>query len=193
MKAFLKENFVLALGVSLPVILIAVFMIAQSMTKLVDPPQYKAVFSLSHHNNNDATYRFEVKDKKLVATYKKPDKNNTYNHNTRLYIFDPVKDDVEEIILEAPDSAKEGKWVNVSLSTFKNIRLNPDKESPDGYIFEQYYRSNGNFFSGFFGYYSSRARYALSKQSRHVPIKGMRNPYGRDTFIGWVIKEEDGQ
>ncbi len=197
MKPFLKENFVLVLGISLPVILIIVFMLAQSMTKLVDPPQYSAVFVLENNHNNDMFYKFKVKNNKLVVTYKKPDKedkyNANYNYRTSLYIFDPVKDDVEEITLETPENAKDGKWVNVTVPNVKDLQINPAKESPDGYIFEEHHRRNSNIFSDIFGYYSGKNRYALTKQGRHVPIKNMSYTYGRDTFIGWVVKGENGQ
>lgn len=106
MKEFLKENFVLALGVSLPVILIVVFMFAQSLTKLVDPPQYKAVFALQNHYHGQKPFKFKVDEQtgKLTITYTEPEtpeNQSRYHYNTRLYIYDPAQDNLQETELEA--------------------------------------------------------------------------------------------
>ena len=45
MKAFVKKNFVLVLGVSLPLLLIAAFGLFKALTQLVDPPGYQPVRS----------------------------------------------------------------------------------------------------------------------------------------------------
>lgn len=192
MKQFFKENFVLVLGVSLPVLLIIVFMIAQSMTKLVDPPRYKAVFAIQNNYNSHTYYSFKVdKDGKLTVTYKEPkDHPNraNYAYTSRLYVFDPVKDHTREIELTPPDDLEEGQTQVIDVPDVSTLRLNPSREAPDGYIFEEYYSRNGNLFTEIFGYNHRRARYALSKNSRHVPIKDTRYYYGHHDFIGWIIE-----
>lgn len=114
MKEFLKENFVLALGVSLPVILIVVFMFAQSLTKLVDPPQYKAVFALQNHYHGQKPFKFKVDEQtgKLTITYTEPEtpeNQSRYHYNTRLYIYDPAQDNLQETELEAGGAGRKRK------------------------------------------------------------------------------------
>lgn len=193
MKDFLKENFVLVLGVSLPVILIVVFMIAQSMTKLVDPPQYKAVFALQNHYHGQKPFKFKVDETgKLTITYTEPEipeNQSRYNYNTRLYIYDPVTDNLQETELDAPDGLKENESTVISIAATENLIINTATKSPDGYIFTRHNRRGGNLFTELFGYRHSNVRYVLKKDTRVIPITPTRYYYGNDHFIGWVTKE----
>lgn len=198
MKEFLKENFVLALGVSLPVILIVVFMFAQSLTKLVDPPQYKAVFALQNHYHGQKPFKFKVDEQtgKLTITYTEPEtpeNQSRYHYNTRLYIYDPAQDNLQETELEAPEGLEENESTIISVAATENLVINPAAESPDGYIFTRHNRRGGNLFTELFGYRNHSARYALKKDGRVIPVTPTRYYYGNDHFIGWVIKEDKSQ
>jgi hypothetical protein len=73
-KSFFKENFVLVVGLALPVLLILGFMLASSLPQVLsDPPKYDLVFSTtdypSNTNNIPVSVRLIVKDGVLTAQY----------------------------------------------------------------------------------------------------------------------------
>jgi hypothetical protein len=73
-KRFFKENFVLVVGLALPVLLIVGFMLASSLPQVLsDPPKYDLVFSTTDYptnaNNIPVSVRLDVKDGVLTAQY----------------------------------------------------------------------------------------------------------------------------
>src|SRR4051812_31810717 len=52
LKNFIKENFVLVVGLTLPVILIVLFFVASVLPKsMATPPQYQMLFTESRYDN----------------------------------------------------------------------------------------------------------------------------------------------
>jgi hypothetical protein len=196
MKAFLKENFVLVLGVSLPVLLIIVFMIAQQLTIPSTPPKYKAIFAVQNQYYNKKPYRFEVDNNgKLSVSYKQPEPNpnqHYYNkHLAQIYIYDPDLEYARTIKLDPPEDLKAGKVKSIKTPELNNYKLNTNDVSPDGYHFTKHNRRHsGNIFSDIFGYRSYHSNYALKKDNHLVMIKIDDYFYGQEKFIGWVIEEE---
>lgn len=53
-KSFFKDNCVLIVGLTLPVLLMIGFMVVSSLPALGDPPKYNLVFSISDYRNNQS-------------------------------------------------------------------------------------------------------------------------------------------
>jgi hypothetical protein len=73
-KSFFKENFVLMVGLALPVLLIVGFMLASNLPQVLsDPPRYDLVFSPTDYppnaTNIPVSVRLVVKDGVLKAQY----------------------------------------------------------------------------------------------------------------------------
>jgi hypothetical protein len=197
MKAFLKENFVLALGISLPVLLIITVVIAQQLSLPSAPPQYKAIFAVQNQYYNHKPYKFEVDENgKLSVSYKEPEphpnqNNYHYNHKANIYIYDPALNYARAIKFDAPEGLKTGEIKVFETTELDKYRLNTSELSPDGYFFTKHNRrSGGNLFTDVFGYRSTYSRYALKKENHIVSIKIDDYFYGQEKFIGWVIEEE---
>lgn len=196
MKEFVKKNFVLILGVSLPVLLILVFAVAQGLTKLVDPPEYTAVFALESQYMATQLFQFEVDEEgKLDVDFKftghTPD-ITAYNYFARVFLFDPKTNKVEHFDFRPPDDYEMGEKIILEVpEKLSGLILSSNPISPDDYVVEQASRSGGNIFTELFGYGNRyRYGYVLKKDGRTIPVPTANTYYGQFTFIGWVIEED---
>lgn len=200
MKDFVKRNFVLILGVSLPIVLVIIFGIAKSLTQLVDPPVYSAVFAIYSQAIPSQPYNFEVDENgkllirfKATAQYKNVTGQIAYNAYTRLFHFDPATGLVEQFDLQVPGDYEVDEEVIVEVPKgLAELMLLPDKTSPDGYVMKENTRSRNNLFTEIFGYGSrGYSFYVLEKDGRTIPVPQKPLFYGQLTFIGWVAGDAE--
>ncbi|HPF78923.1 MAG TPA: hypothetical protein PLF01_06475 [Alphaproteobacteria bacterium] len=200
MKAFLKENAVLIISLSLPLILVALFSIVQFASNIgIAPPQYSVIFATGN-DNQGIGYNVYVKENEIHYTYKAPPKKqnnyNYYNNNKpRVFVYDPVQNTRTE--LEAPEVTNFEEDIDVVLKDVPKGKIVTQLESPDGYILETSYYRNGNVFSEIFGGYNGRSRYdvSLKKNNKRVAIptidSSSNNYYDRNTrFLGWITEDK---
>lgn len=189
MKAFLKENFVIVIGISLPLVLMAVFFLAgQSAKTLVDDPQYDALFVTNYNAHWEGQpWEIEVENGRLEISYE-PDEDDQHHYGKpQIYIVDHETQRVELLDIDF-DDIKEGKQV-AALDALNKKKLLEQAESPDGYRFEPYYRGgHGGIMGDLFGFGRSRYTYALVKEPRTIPVKGPQRMYGA-TFLAWIDEE----
>lgn len=193
MKKFIKKNFVLVLGISLPVVLILAFVIAKGLTQLVDPPQYQPVFAIQRNYLGTELFQFEIRDDgKLTVIFEAPpnEKFIAYNYFARVYIFNPKTNKLKYVDVRPPEDFEFNKKIAFDLpENYKYLTFLSDPKTPDGYVFEQNTRSGGGIFTDIFGYRSrNKSRYLLTKKGRSFPVAQENMNYGRFTFIGWVDK-----
>ena len=192
MKAFLKGNMVLVAGITLPLLLTAIFFAATQIGKVaVDPPGYSVVFAREYHcYNQNCPYKFVVKNG-LVRFRYSPDEEDRHGHGRKkpaLYIYDPLTGSSREI--EVPDVDDPDARLDVVIRGLAKKKVSSLRESPDGYVFHQDYRGDGNLMTEMFGGgYRSRSRYVLEKKGRRVTVP-KATVYGTE-FIGWVVGERD--
>jgi hypothetical protein len=203
---FIKQNFVLVLGLALPVLLMAGFLVATAIPNmLTPPPQYDAVFSSP---NNSGTRQRAVsvdlkvnKDGVLMATYtpQEKDKNNNYTYSAweSLYLFDAKTQTVRPLDFPVPDDADSiKKKVTRPVAATKGMVLSSAATSPDGYTYSSGgYRGGGDFIGGLFwggGHYREAS---LVKGNASTPIRmDAVPPYYSSistTFIGWVTDKRE--
>ena len=139
---FLKDNFVLVVGLTLPVLLIVGFMVASNLPQgLSDPPKYDLVFSTTDYppnaNNIPVSVQLVVKDGSLKAQYVRTALGqNSYPYNTwkKLYIYDAKSQKVRQLTFGFPadiDGIAGTKLETVDAT--KDMRLDTTLQSPDGY------------------------------------------------------------
>jgi hypothetical protein len=199
-KSFFKENFVLIVGLALPVLLIVGFMLASSLPQVLsDPPKYDLVFSAtdypSNANNIPVSVRLIVKDGVLTAQYVRTavaPGNYSYNSWKKLYIYEAKPQKVRQLTFGFPTDMDgiTGTRDEIVEAT-KDLRLDTTLQSPDGYeiSYDGYSRSgllNEMFWGG--GGYGREPR--LRKGSSSVRLTtGDGNTYfsyGDVQFVGWV-------
>ena len=113
LKAFVKENLVLVVGLSLPLLLIVLFFAATVIPKsMATPPKYEMLFTVmkyDYQNSSDYLFDYRVKDKHLVLKTKKNDDKNKSNNSNVLMTYDANTDTLREITVDAAKAAGAAK------------------------------------------------------------------------------------
>ncbi len=199
-KNFFKDNFVLIVGLALPVLLIVGFMLASSLPQVLsNPPKYDLVFSATDYptnaNNIPVSVRLVVKDGVLKAQYVRTavaPGNYSYNTWKKLYIYEAKPQKVRQLTFGFPTDMDgiAGTKEEIVEAT-RDMRLDTTLQSPDGYelSYDGYSRSgllNEMFWGG--GGYGREPR--LRKGSSSIRLTtGDGNTYfsyGDVQFVGWV-------
>lgn len=125
MIKLLKENIVLALGISLPLLLVALFVLAGTLPALfVDDPKHDFLFS----DNNYGQLRFEVINEKLHLRLT-PNQYSTTVEPPSLYRYTAATGKTQKLSYKLPDIPKlpvQGVN-NINVNTNINIPVDPTK------------------------------------------------------------------
>ncbi len=137
MKNFIKENLVLVIGLTLPLLLIVLFFVATVIPKLMGtPPQYEMLFTTNHYDYQtppDYLLEFAVKNQQLtVKTRKNEGKDRNYT-SKRLMAYDGKTETVREIVVDIAKTADATTGNAVVLEETKNMDIDTSSMSPDGY------------------------------------------------------------
>lgn len=126
MRKFLKDNIVLALGISLPLLLVALFVLAGTLPALfVDAPKHDFLFS----DNNYGQLRFEVVNEKLHLKLVPNQYAATPAEQPLLYRYNAATGRTQKLNYKLPDIPKlpvQG-INNVNVNTNINIPVDPTK------------------------------------------------------------------
>ena len=192
MKNWIKENLVLVIGLTLPLLLIVLFFVATVIPKAFGtPPQYEMLFTTVRYDyQNPSEYQldFFVKDQHLVVRSKKnQDKNNSYN-GKRLMVYDGKTESVREIAI---DTSKFSDGSEVILEETKHITIDTASVSPDGYMLDGHNYSGSGLLGGLFGggYRNSGFRVKKGGVGYKIPNTQQDYYYNQVQFIGWIIKK----
>ncbi|MBP7758967.1 MAG: hypothetical protein KA099_02550 [Alphaproteobacteria bacterium] len=193
MKGFLKEHFVLIIGISLPLILSLVFFASANFRfETIPPPQYPVVFAQDFYYRNNPEYPYKLavnEEKTLELRYTPSSAENAANWQVpQIYLYDPKTKRVERIDL--PEITP-GEKSTQPVAALKTRKVDTALTSPDGFTFRSEYRGSGNLMTEVFGGgHSGRNRIVLSKDGVDFPIK-VEAPYyyGQGELIGWVVEE----
>ncbi len=125
MHKFLKENIVLALGISLPLLLVALFVLAGTLPALfVDDPKHDFLFS----DNNYGQLRLEVVNERLHLRLT-PNQYAAPGDPPVLYRYSAATGKTQKLSYKLPDMPKlpvQG-INNVNVNTNINIPVDPTK------------------------------------------------------------------
>lgn len=198
---FLKENFALIVGISLPVLLVLLFSLATVVPRyFVDPPKYNLIFSInspdySRNPRLNGQLLINVENKKLRARFlvnKK--KEATYFNLTHLYLFEAATGNIHEIPINLPPSNINSDR-ELPIPETENFTIETNTIAPDGYEYRApSYESGGLMGELIVGGRHSRTP-SIAKGSYTIKIpptgQGSYYSYGYDLhFIGWVIPGE---
>lgn len=196
LKKFVQENFVLVIGISLPVLLMLGFMLASRLPQtLNDPPKYDLVFSVTDYTsaNSNAipvSVRLLVKDGILIAQYTRNTNNNSYNYWKKIYLYEASTQKVRELPFGYPaDMAKITDMREEVVEALRDKKLDTTLQAPDGYELSY----NGYSHSGlvneiFWGAQSSEPRLRKDNASVRLTTGDARTSFYYSTveFVGWV-------
>jgi hypothetical protein len=199
-KTFFKENFVLIVGLALPVLLVIGFMVASNLPqRLSDPPKYDLVFATTEYppnaNNIPIGVRLVVKDGVLKAQYVRtnvPPNTATYNGWKKLYVYEAGSRKVRELTFGFPPDMNEieGSREEAVEST-KSMKLDTTLQSPDGYQLSYEGHSHSGLLNDFFwggGGYGSEPLLRKGSSTVKLATGDGRTyfSYSGLEFVGWV-------
>lgn len=195
-KDFVKANLVLVVGLTLPVVLMAGFLVASGLPqRLADPPKYSLVFAVTDFSQPTpgvpVSVRLVVQDGVLKAQYTRVSQPAGYVNNSwkKLYLYDAAAQKVRQLSFGLPAKVDtiEGT-VDEVVDATRGMRLDTTLQSPDGYELSHDNGSRSGLLNDIFwgGGYSNEPR--LRKGSSSVRLLGTENvPYWSAEFVGWVI------
>jgi hypothetical protein len=194
MKNWIKENLVLVVGLTLPLLLIVLFFVATVIPKAFGtPPQYEMLFtSMRYDYQKQPEYAldFSVKNRQLMVTAKKGDEKNPVYNSKSLFIYDGKTESVREVAVDIAKTADGMSGQPVLLEETKTWVVDNATISPDGYALEGPNYHSGGLVGGLFGF-NDYNTFRLKKGSvgYKVPNGQPNYYYSQPQFIGWVIKK----
>ena len=195
MKSFIKENLVLVIGLTLPLLLIVLFFVATVIPKAMGtPPQYEMLFTTvryDYQNTRDYFLDFAVKNQQLTVKVQK-NENKDRNYNVKkLMAYDGKTETVREIAIDVAKTAGASNGAEVILEETKNMTIDTSSVSPDGYALDGPNYGGGGLMGGVFGggYRNSGFRLKKGSVGYKIPNEQQNYYYNQVQFIGWVIKK----
>jgi hypothetical protein len=192
MKNWIKENLVLVIGLSLPILLIVLFFLATVVPKsLGEPPQHEMLFTtIKYEYENSPVYLvdFKVVNSQLMAKVKKnDDKARNYN-SKKLMAYNAKTETVREITIDLAKAA-EASTDEVVLAETKDLKIDASVISPDGYQLEGSRYNNNGLIGGLFGGGSHNSGYRIKKGAVAYKVQTTQQDYYYSDFkfIGWVV------
>lgn len=204
MRKFVRNNLVLLIGILLPVLLVAGFLILAHLPRaLVDPPRHDFLvvgYRYDYQQLRNFFLGFEVRKGKLTATITPKEDRKSYHAQERasLYRYRAADNSFEEISYELPDGVDElTRQLNFAVAEAAQLTLDKRSRSPDGFTFEfRGYSGSGGLLGGLFGIgHHSGSDYVLRKDSAAFelppPVTPAQYYYGQNlVFLGWVVNED---
>lgn len=201
MTKFLKDNFVLVVGLTLPILLMAGFIVFSTLPRsLSNPPQHDLIFATPDYsgssNNLPVNVMLIVKDGVLKAQYTRVPQapNGAYYGGTwkKLYRYQTGPQTVRELPFGIPrDIASIAPTREDTVDATKDLTLDTTLRAPDGYELDYgSRRSAGGLLTDIF-LSSSSSEPRLRKGASNVRLRtgdGRTSFYaGNIEFVGWVV------
>lgn len=194
-KDFFKENVVLVIGLTLPLILILIFFVATVLPKsMVSPPQYEMLFSTSQYNSQTPSpylIGFVVKEGVLKARISKADTKNINYTSRRLMAYDGKTGSVREIAYDLSKIGDAADGSEIILEETGNMKIDTSSKAPDGYEYDGPSYGHGGLVPELFiggGYRNQGLRVKKGMAAYKIPNVSNNYYYYNDVqFIGWVI------
>lgn len=194
---FIKQNFVLIVGISLPVLLVILFFVATVIPKsMMPPPQHELLFSTTRYDyQSPPPYNvdFVVRDGKLKGRISANNNKQTINYNyKKLMAYDGKTGSVREIAYDLPPMEGVADGSEVDIAAAASLTIDTNSKAPDGYEFDGGSYRSGGFITGEFfgGGYHNSYRVRKGTVGYKIPMQdGYYYGYGLE-FIGWVVGKQ---
>lgn len=191
MRKFVRDNFAILIGLALPVVVAAFFLLANYWGRVsLEPPQHDAVLRTYGGGSASRAVRVEVDvigERLRVRAFKTEHDGRPITYVVawpRLFLWSHETGTVRELTFEVPDDFVDGS--ELRIPELEGRRFSTASRSPDGYeIGTTGYRS------GLFGLFFDRSspRLVLEKNGvrRGLPLPSTL-PYWDVQFLAWVIE-----
>ena len=196
-KSFLKDNFVLIVGLTLPILLMIGFILVSSLPRaLSEPPKYDLIFAVVDYSppvmNPPLSLALVVKDGVLKAQYSPVQAGTNYSSAwKKLYRYEAGSQSVQQLTFGIPLHLGDITTTREeTVEATASLRLDTRLRAPDGYELTYGRSSRGGLLTDIF-WSSSSSETRLRKGSSSVRLAtgdGRTNFYASSIeFIGWVV------
>ncbi len=181
-----KDNLVIVIGISLPLLVILLFLLATTTPKfLVAPPQYDFLFTSfvsAYPNVPPARVNIDVYQGQVRARIYR----NQGAQVTRLFLFDHNTSNIREIPISIPghaDTLENG--TEIQIPELKGLKLSASLQAPDGYEFRGPDYRGGGIIPELLGM-RRRRRATIARGGAVIPLP-LDPPYYSVLFLGWIV------
>lgn len=193
-STFFRENFVVVLGIALPLLLVIVFALARVFSEIaIAPPEFRAVYAEAPQPYGGKFHYNVGVDKKLVVTFEGAHYNGTPRPNpisatTTVFVMDVKTGAVTRHGYTVSNVYAEGIAPVSTNDTAPTVAV-AGPTAPDGYVYttnpdSDYY--SGGIIPDMFGYNLRHGNgHAIVKNGRAFPLD-TNNIYNPVEFIGWT-------
>jgi hypothetical protein len=191
MRRFLRDNAFLVAAVSLPVAVVALFLLFTIIPQwTVPPPQYDLLLQTTEYDQSNRRIAVElfVRDER-VQTSVRAAGQNTYPARVRLWRFDHATLNLQEVPLDLPQDPPAGDTsITMVVNALRDRRVVIDTRAPDGYEARTEARGGPGLVGDLFGMRRYDQAMALVNRGRTIKIKvPTPNVYQTPVFLGWLI------
>ena len=181
-----KDNLLIVIGVSLPLLVILLFVLATTLPKLlVAPPQHDFLFTsyLSAYPNV-APMRVNI------DVYQGRARARIYRNQgaqiTKLFLLDHTTSNLREIPISIPDQAETFEdGTEIRIPELETMRLDPSLKAPDGYEFRGPDYRGGGLVPELLGM-RLRRQATITRGGAVIPLP-LDPPHYSVHFLGWVV------
>jgi hypothetical protein len=195
MRQTLRDNFAIVVGLTLPLVVVLFFVIANRVPRaLVEPPRHDLLLlsNTGAYNTRPAridvhvdggrlrvrAYRLDYTGMPALGAYSGP--------MPRIYLWSHESGAVREIPLTLPeDAAALENGADIAVPELEGVRLSTELRAPDGYEFRMT-GYGGGFFPFFFDRSSPRPVVTKDGATHEVETPG-GEPYWGVQFLAWVV------
>ncbi len=188
---FLRDNAFLAGAVSLPLVVVGVFLLLTAIPKwTVPPPRYDLLLHTTDHDGRDGriTVQLLVRDEALQATLR-PALKDMHPPRVRLWRFDHGTLSAREIPLDLPTQTTDGEPPRtLVVEVLRGRRIVTDARAPDGYELRTPTHGGPGLIGDLFGMRRYDQSSVIVNRGRVIPI-GVPTPnhYQTPVFLGWLL------
>lgn len=192
MKSFLRENLMILVSISLPLLVVLLFALASVLPGLhATPPAYDLLIMQQGRilaAEFPVRIKLSVQDERLTATVSGA-KRSSYGNNPRIYRYDHESGEIREIEIPLPDNIGElPEGSEIAVPELAGLKLSNSLRAPDGYEFRGY-RRGGGLMTELFGGNRYHHDVAIAKNGAILRLKipDSEEWYGGTHFLAWVI------
>jgi hypothetical protein len=196
MRAFLRNNIAVVFGLSLPILVVVFFLVANRVPRaFVAPPEYDLLLVSRDGQYDPRPFRVEigVDDHRVRARVFKVDYAGNpaaayANIRPRLFRWSHATKTVREIPLALPDDVDSiDNGDDLVIEDLANVPVSTDFRAPDGYELREPGYDRGPF-GWIFGGGPSR-RVVAKHGAAHELEMPNGIPYWNVQFLGWVVEQ----
>lgn len=190
--AFIKENFPLFIGFCIPLVLLFIFLLAQSINRaIIRDPVYGAVFVADYFPyDRYKPYTVLIEHGKLVIEKNKPEPGSNvpldYSKVPSLFFFDPATMKTRKLNIDFNSLTPNGKVIGPEMTMINSHPLSTERLSGDGYMFSYRAGKADAMVAGLFSSSFYHQGHAIHKGSKIINIVYEGKRVVDPQFLAWV-------